>query len=203
MVIAIGVLLVIAAFRGGARWLIVPALALALPLGAVAAADVSFDGGVGERTYEPTTVAAIPDDGYELGVGQLNVDLRSLEWNPNTVVELPVDLGIGQLNVAVPESVCVTGDLDVSRRRDRGRRATRSAASTPSTSPRTGRPRRRASSSTARSTWATCGSSTTTTPISTTTAGRSATDPSRDEMRETMEAACAIDEPEPAAREGK
>ena len=67
VVIAIGVLLVIAAFRGGARWLIVPALALALPLSAVAAADVSFDGGVGERIYEPLSAEAIPDDGYELG----------------------------------------------------------------------------------------------------------------------------------------
>jgi hypothetical protein len=45
-------------------------------------------------------------------MGQLNVDLRELDWRPDTVVELPVDLGIGQLNVAVPESVCVTGDLE-------------------------------------------------------------------------------------------
>ena len=113
VVIAIGVLLVIAAFRGGARWLVVPALALALPLSAVAAADVSFDGGVGERSYEPLSAEAIPDDGYELGVGRLAVDLRQIDWNANTVVELNTDLGIGQTAIAVPENVCVTGDLHV------------------------------------------------------------------------------------------
>jgi phage shock protein PspC (stress-responsive transcriptional regulator) len=113
VVIAIGVLLVIAAFRGGARWLVAPALALALPLSAVAAADVSFDGGVGERSYEPLSAEAIPDDGYELGVGRLAVDLRQIDWNANSVVELSTDLGIGQTAIAVPENVCVTGDLHV------------------------------------------------------------------------------------------
>ena len=112
VIIAIGVLLVIAAFRGGLRWLIVPALALAVPLSAVAAADVSFDGGVGERTHEPASIAAIPEDGYELGVGRQAIDLRELDWQDDTVVELRADLGVGQTVVAVPESVCVTGDLD-------------------------------------------------------------------------------------------
>jgi phage shock protein PspC (stress-responsive transcriptional regulator) len=111
VVIAIGVLLVIAAFRGGARWLVVPALALAIPLSAVAAADVSFDGGIGERSHEPASAAAIPEDGYELGIGRLVVDLRNLSWTDDSVVELETDLGVGQTVIAVPESVCVTGDL--------------------------------------------------------------------------------------------
>ena len=202
VIIAIGVLLVIGAFRGGARWLIVPALALALPLGAVAAADVSFDGGVGQRTYEPASVAAIPDEGYDLGVGQLNVDLRSLEWGPNTVVELPVDLGVGQLNVGVPESVCVTGDLDVSAGAiEIG--GDEIGGFDADHQPEAG---------------------TTATPrlvldgevdlghlriINDDDAnldhdrGPFRGGPSRDDMREAMEAACAIDDPEPAAREGK
>ena len=113
VIIAIGVLLVIAAFRGGLRWLIVPALALALPLSAVAAADVTFDGGVGERSHEPLTAEAIPEDGYELGIGRLAVDLREIDWRSDTVVEMRTDLGVGETVVAVPESVCVTGDLDV------------------------------------------------------------------------------------------
>jgi phage shock protein PspC (stress-responsive transcriptional regulator) len=112
VIIAIGVLLVLAAFRGGLRWLIVPALALALPLSAVAAADVSFDGGVGSRSHEPQSIAAIPDDGYELGVGRQAIDLRDLDWARDTVVELRTDLGVGETVVAVPESVCVTGDLE-------------------------------------------------------------------------------------------
>ena len=113
VIVAIGVLLVVAAFRGGARWLIVPALALAVPLSAVAAADVSFDGGVGQREHEPVSIAGIPVDGYEHGVGEMVVDLRSLDWRQNTALDLRVEQGIGHLLVAVPESVCVTGELDV------------------------------------------------------------------------------------------
>ncbi len=55
------------AFRRTAPWLLGLALLLALPAGAVAAADVRFDGGIGEQTYAPVTAAEIPDDGYELG----------------------------------------------------------------------------------------------------------------------------------------
>jgi phage shock protein PspC (stress-responsive transcriptional regulator) len=113
IVVAIGALLIIAAFRGGARWLIAPALALAIPLGAVAATDLSFASGVGEREYRPTTVTAIPDDGYELGIGRLAVDLRDIEWTKTTTVDLDLDLGIGQAVVAVPENVCVVSDSHV------------------------------------------------------------------------------------------
>jgi phage shock protein PspC (stress-responsive transcriptional regulator) len=111
LVIAIGALLVGAAFRGGARWLVVPALALAVPLSVVAATDVSFGSGVGEREHSPDVVADIPAHGYELGVGQLAVDLRDLDWRKNTVVDLDVDLGIGEAVVAVPEDVCVVADV--------------------------------------------------------------------------------------------
>ena len=112
-VIAIGVLLALSAFRGhGARWLIVPAVALAAPLATVSAADISFGDGVGEREYRPVAIAALPADGYELGIGHLLVDLRDLDWEEDTVVDLDVDLGIGQAIVAVPENVCVAADID-------------------------------------------------------------------------------------------
>jgi phage shock protein PspC (stress-responsive transcriptional regulator) len=112
VIVAIGVLLIAAAFNGGARWLIAPAIALAVPLGAVAAADISFGDGIGQRTYSPLTVASLPASGYELGVGEMTVDLRDLDWTPDTVVDLNVDLGIGQAVVAVPSDVCVTTDFD-------------------------------------------------------------------------------------------
>ena len=112
-IISIGVLLALSAFRGhGARWLIVPAVALAAPLATVSAADISFGDGVGEREYRPVSIAAVPADGYELGIGQLRVDLRDLDWQEDTVLDLDVDLGIGQALVAVPENVCVAADID-------------------------------------------------------------------------------------------
>ena len=126
VVVAIGVLMAIAAFRGGARWLIAPAVVLAVPLGLVAAADISFGDGVGEREYRPTTFASVPDE-YGYGVGQLQVDLRELPWNQNSVVELEVDQGIGETVIAVPEGVCVSahatagaGDLNIAGARSDG-----------------------------------------------------------------------------------
>ena len=113
IVIAIGVLLALSAFSGGARWLIAPALALAVPLGAVAAADIRFADGVGEREYRPLTATAIPADGYRLGIGRLAVDMRDLDWKPDSVVDLGVDLGVGEAVIAVPSNVCVTTDVDV------------------------------------------------------------------------------------------
>jgi phage shock protein PspC (stress-responsive transcriptional regulator) len=115
IVIAIGAALVVAAFIGEPRWrwLIVPALVLALPAGAVAAADVRFDGGIGEREYHPATVAAIDQEGYSLGVGQLTVDLREIPWRRSESVEVETDMGIGQTIVSVPPNVCVESDAHV------------------------------------------------------------------------------------------
>jgi phage shock protein PspC (stress-responsive transcriptional regulator) len=113
VVIAIGAMLAIAAFRGGARWLIAPALALAIPLGAVSAADISFAGSIGEREYQPNARAEIADR-YELGIGRLAIDLRGIDWDrQRDPVPLEADLGVGELVVIVPEEVCVTPDLHV------------------------------------------------------------------------------------------
>ena len=116
VVIAIGVALVVAALIGESRWrwLIVPALVLALPAGAVAAGDVSFDGGIGERDYRPTSAAELPADGYDLGVGQMTVDLRGLDWPRDRSVEVDTDMGVGQTVVSVPARVCVEADANAS-----------------------------------------------------------------------------------------
>jgi phage shock protein PspC (stress-responsive transcriptional regulator) len=116
VVIAIGVALVGAALIGDARWrwLIVPALVLALPAGAVAATDVRFDGGIGEREYRPTSASQVPGDGYSLGVGHLVVDLRGLPWQRERSLDLETDLGVGQTVVSVPSSVCVQAEATAS-----------------------------------------------------------------------------------------
>jgi phage shock protein PspC (stress-responsive transcriptional regulator) len=108
-IIAIGAILTVFAFRGGTRWLILPAVALAIGAGTAAATDLDLSGGIGERQYRPVTAASIPADGYELGVGRLVVDLRDVDWSRDRVVHLKVDLGIGQADVFVPERVCVAG----------------------------------------------------------------------------------------------
>ena len=111
IVIALGLGLAATAFIADARraspWLLAGALILALPAGAVAAADIHFDGGIGERTHRPATVTDIPDDGYDLGVGRLVVDLRDMPWQPGQTISVDSELGIGQMVVSVPPSVCV------------------------------------------------------------------------------------------------
>ena len=92
-------------------WLIVAALFLAIPAGAVAAADVHIDESIGERTYTPTTVADLPASGYELGTGQLVVDLRNLPWTKGEAIPVSAHLGFGQMIVSVPSSVCVDGHV--------------------------------------------------------------------------------------------
>jgi hypothetical protein len=79
----------------------------------VAAGDVRFDGGIGEQTYTPVSATEVPADGYELGVGQMKVDLRQIDLKRGQTLELPAELGLGQLIVSVPSHVCVTGDAEV------------------------------------------------------------------------------------------
>jgi phage shock protein PspC (stress-responsive transcriptional regulator)/predicted membrane protein len=111
IVIAIGALLVVAAFRGGARWLIVPALLLAFPAGVVSAADFDLDGGVGEREYLPASAGELHDT-YQLGVGRLELDLRALDLPPGDR-HVKIDLGVGSAEVIVPEDMCVALDSRV------------------------------------------------------------------------------------------
>jgi phage shock protein PspC (stress-responsive transcriptional regulator) len=109
IVIALGIAMVALSFRTPrARWLALPAMVLAIPAGVVSAAGIDAEGGVGERTYRPPSVADIRPDGYRLGTGELEVDLRTMEWPGRAPVDLKVKVGIGHALVVVPEDVCVT-----------------------------------------------------------------------------------------------
>jgi len=113
LVVAIGVAMIVLSFLGrGARWLALPALALAIPAGVVAAADIDMDGSIGQRVRVPATVADIPDE-YELGIGELVVDLRRLDWPRNRPVDVRLRVGVGHALVVVPEGTCVQSDAKV------------------------------------------------------------------------------------------
>ena len=111
IVIAAGAALVAAAFVGGARWLVLPALAIALPLAFVSAADIDLDGGFGERRERPATVTELRD-GYRLGAGQLVIDLREIDLPPGDHT-LTVGVGAGHALVLVPQDVCVASSAEV------------------------------------------------------------------------------------------
>src|SRR3954452_6112997 len=111
LVIVAGIVLVVGALRGGLRWLILPALSLALAVAIVSAADVKLDGGVGDRDYRPTTVGDVRDS-YKLGMGQLVVDLRGVKLPPGDT-PLHLQLGVGDARVVVPEDVCVASRAEI------------------------------------------------------------------------------------------
>jgi phage shock protein PspC (stress-responsive transcriptional regulator) len=114
VVAALGVSLVAIAFAESVRrriipWLVTAAVVLGIPAGAVAAADIHFAGSIGQRTYTPSVVADLPADGYELGTGQLIVDLRELPWAPGQTINVSSHQGLGQMIVSVPKDVCIVG----------------------------------------------------------------------------------------------
>jgi phage shock protein PspC (stress-responsive transcriptional regulator) len=111
LAVVTGLVLIGTAFVGGARWLIVPALALVLPLGIVAAADIDLDGGIGDREYRPATMSEL-NDRYEIGIGGIDVDLTGLDL-PTGRTDLAIDVGLGEAIVYVPDGACVTSDVEI------------------------------------------------------------------------------------------
>jgi phage shock protein PspC (stress-responsive transcriptional regulator)/predicted membrane protein len=108
VVILMGIIMVAFSFRDRrARWLALPALALAVPSSVVAAAGVDVDHGIGSRDYSPPTIADVRDN-YELGVGELVVDLRDTQWPQGTTINLKAKVGTGHALVLVPQDTCVT-----------------------------------------------------------------------------------------------
>jgi phage shock protein PspC (stress-responsive transcriptional regulator) len=111
LVIVAGGAIAAGAFLKPVRWLILPAVTLALAAGTVAAAGIDLDGGIGEREYRPGSGADLRDR-YELGIGELVVDLRETDL-PAGDVPLELDVGVGQARLIVPDDVCVATDADV------------------------------------------------------------------------------------------
>jgi phage shock protein PspC (stress-responsive transcriptional regulator) len=111
IVIAAGAAILIGAFVRPVRWLVLPAVTLALSAGAVSAAGIDVDGGVGDRDYRPASAADLRDT-YQLGIGELVVDLRQTDL-PSGDVPVKIDLGIGDARLIVPEDVCVATDAQI------------------------------------------------------------------------------------------
>ena len=106
--IAVGLACVAGAFRGRQHALMVAGVALMVVLSVAVAADWDLDvplaGGVGDRTEQPTTPADLAT--YELGVGDLLLDLRQLQVPPGTTA-VEARVGVGELVVELPDGVSV------------------------------------------------------------------------------------------------
>lgn len=111
LLVVAGLGIMAAAFAGGARWLIAPAIALALGTGIATAADVDLRGDDGERTETPRSLADLPE-AYDMGAGSLIVDLREVEF-PAGETTLRVEVGVGEAVLVVPPDLCVVPDSHV------------------------------------------------------------------------------------------
>jgi phage shock protein PspC (stress-responsive transcriptional regulator) len=111
LVIATGVALIVGGFLGGARWLIVPAVVMMIPLAVVSAADLDLTGGVGQRDYRPSSMDDLRSS-YRLGAGELRLDLRGVDLPAGTTA-LKVHVGAGRIEVTVPRTVCVQSKVHV------------------------------------------------------------------------------------------
>ena len=112
--LALALLVVAAAMLVGSRWgrargLIPVGLLLAAAATVTAVTDVSLSGGVGTRHRSPQTPAQVRP--YRLGVGELTVDLRELEFRGTQRIR--AEVGVGQLVVLVPSDVDVEADAHV------------------------------------------------------------------------------------------
>lgn len=107
---AVGLALVFGSFEGSQTGLVV--LGVFLTAAVIAAAVTppgAFYGGIGERTYTVTTEADLAPR-YDVGLGELRLDLAALTLTESTTVD--VSVGAGELWLRLPANVVV--DLDAS-----------------------------------------------------------------------------------------
>jgi len=107
--LALGAILAVSAFAGGARWLIVPALLLAGIVGFMKAADVHLRGGWGDRDIAVASAADLHDR-YDLSAGSLRIDLRDLQLADGEERSVRARVGMGDLVIRVPQGVTVDAD---------------------------------------------------------------------------------------------
>jgi hypothetical protein len=110
--IAVGGGLVAGSFLGQMRGLVALGITLSVALAVAMFAAPLLGDGVGGRTYTISNVSALDPD-YVHGIGELVVDLRSLDVADGESIAVHLDLGIGNAVVRLPDDVdaLVAGDV--------------------------------------------------------------------------------------------
>jgi predicted membrane protein len=101
----VGLALIIGSFDGPHTGLVIAGVFLTIATLGLAVAPIgSFRGGIGERNFVVTDEAEL-EERYDLGLGEMNLDLSGLELTSSTSVAASV--GAGEITVTLP------GDLSV------------------------------------------------------------------------------------------
>jgi phage shock protein PspC (stress-responsive transcriptional regulator) len=108
----VGIGLLVGAWVGRARWLILVGLLLVPPILAANVVDVPASAGTGSRLYTPRTAAQLQSD-YELFAGEMVLDLSRLPLDQPTQVH--AEVGAGRIEVRVPRGATswVTADVEL------------------------------------------------------------------------------------------
>jgi len=110
LLLIVGAGLIVGAFAGRSRGLIVWGILLTLAT-ATAAAVPGIDGhGTGKVSWRPTSLSALPADGYRWGAGHARLDLTAL---PPATTYIQASLGAGTMEVLVPAGTVVVLDAKV------------------------------------------------------------------------------------------
>jgi predicted membrane protein len=104
----IGLALLVSAWYGRARRLIVLGIPLLVLVAALGLVDVPLHGGIGDPSYAPHRLADVQRK-YELAVGDLTVDLRRVDFS-GVHRTVRAQVGIGRLNIVVPPGARVVVD---------------------------------------------------------------------------------------------
>ncbi|MDT0275007.1 PspC domain-containing protein [Blastococcus goldschmidtiae] len=114
--LVVGAGLVVAAFTDGrtARGALI-ALGTVLSLALIAAESVPWDdmsGGVGDRTFVPTSPAEVRDV-YDGGIGDMTVDLSEIDVSDlDEPIRTKVDHGLGDVEIVLPRDADVQVSVD-------------------------------------------------------------------------------------------
>ncbi|MGA7097329.1 MAG: LiaF domain-containing protein [Acidimicrobiia bacterium] len=107
----IGLALVVGSFEGPHRGLVIAGVFVTLAVVAVAAAPTdAFHGGIGQRNIHVTDQTTLAPR-YDVGVGELNLDLSDLVMTESANVDITV--GAGDLTITLPRDVAVDIDAAV------------------------------------------------------------------------------------------
>jgi phage shock protein PspC (stress-responsive transcriptional regulator) len=108
--VVVGAGLLVGARFGRSRGLIVLGVILMVVMAAAAALpDIPVTSSAGQQTWTPVTVADLRDR-YQLGMGELQLDLTGLRLEPGQQVAVAAAVGVGQLVVDVPPETTVDVD---------------------------------------------------------------------------------------------
>lgn len=111
----LGLGLLVGAFAGRARWLIVVGVVLIPTLLFSPVFEYDWNSDTFDRFVAPATFEDL-EGSYTFDVGNMVIDLSQLDWNGETI-ELDATGDIGNLEVRIPDDVAVTGiaTVDIGR----------------------------------------------------------------------------------------